>query len=107
MTEGAQVQRDGGPFEAIDSKLTVFALANGMDLAKEEGSRQLSWFTEGLERGLRIEPGAGDSLVVTALAWRINAPDDVTEAPVSDDVALADLTATLERAIDAANALQP
>ena len=106
MTEGAQVQRDGGPFEAIDPKLTVFALANGMDLAKEERSRQLSWFTEGLERGLRIELGTGDSFVVTALAWRFNAPDHATDARVSDDVRLADLTATLERAIDAANALQ-
>ena len=78
-----------------------------MDLAKDETSRWRSWFTEGLERGLRIESGGGDSFVVTALAWRINAPDDVTDAPVSDDVLLADLTATLEQAIDAANALTP
>ncbi len=107
MTEGAQVQPDRGPFEAIDPKLTVFALANGMDLAKDEGSRRLSWFTGGLERGLRIESPTGDYFVVTAMAWRINAPDDVTDAPVSDDVALGDLTATLERAIEAANGLQP
>ena len=107
MTEGAQVQPDAGPFEAIDPRLTVFALANGMDLAKDEGSRQLSWFTEGLERGLRIESGTGDSFVVTAMAWRISAPDDVTGAPVSNDVPMGDLTATLERAIEAANALQP
>ena len=107
MTEGAQVQPGGGPFEPIDPKLTVFALANGMDLAKDGGSRRLSWFTEGLERGLRIESVSGDAFVVTALAWRINAPDDVTDAPVGDDVPLADLTATLERAIDAANGLQP
>ena len=78
-----------------------------MDLAKDETSRRLSWFTEELERGLRIESGGGDSFLVTALAWRINAPDDVTDAPVSDDVLLADLTATLEQAIDAANALTP
>ena len=78
-----------------------------MDLTKDETSRRLSWFTEGLERGLRIESGGGDSFLVTALAWRINAPDDVTDAPVSDDVLLADLTATLEQAIDAANALTP
>ncbi len=78
-----------------------------MGLAKDETSRRLSWFTEGLERGLRIESGGGDSFVVTALAWHINAPDDVTDAPVSDDVLLADLTATLEQAIDATNALIP
>ena len=106
MTESAQVQPDRGPFEVIDPKLTVFALANGMDLAKDEGSRQLSWFTEGLERGLRIESPTGDSFVVTAMAWRINAPDDVTDAPVSDNVPLGELTATLEGAIEAANALQ-
>ena len=69
-----------------------------MDLAKDETSRRLSWFTEGLERGLRIESGGGDSFVVTALAWHINAPDDVTDAPVSDDRA---------SDIDAANALTP
>jgi hypothetical protein len=107
MTEDAQVQPDGGAFEAIDPKLTVFALANGMDLAKEEGSRRLSWFAEGLERGLRIGPGTGDAFVVTALAWRINAPDDVADARVGDDILPADLTARLEQAIDAANALQP
>ena len=78
-----------------------------MDLTKDETSRRLSWFTEGLERGLRIESGGGASFVVTALAWRINAPGDVTDAPVSDDVLLADLTATLEQAIDATNALTP
>ena len=107
MTEGAQVQPDGGPFEAIDPKLTVFALANGMDLARDEGSRRLSWFTEGLERGLRIEAGSGDSFVVTAMAWRINDPENVTAAPVGDDVPPEDLTATLERSIEDANALRP
>ena len=106
MTEGARVQSDGGPFGAIDPKLTVFALANGMDLAKDEGSRQLAWFTEGLERGLRIEVTAADSFVVTAMAWRINAPDDASESLVGDDVATDDLTGTLERAIEAANALR-
>ena len=107
MTEDAQVQPDGGAFEAIDPKLTVFALANGMDLARDEGSRRLSWFAEGLERGLRIEPGTGDAFVVTALAWRINTPDDVADAHVGDDILPADLTARLEQAIDSANALQP
>ena len=107
MTEGAQLQPDRGPFEAIDRKLTVFALANGMDLAKDEASRRLSWFTDGLERGLNVESGTGGSYVVTAMAWRINAPDDVTSSQVSDDVSLGDLTALLEGAIEAANALQP
>lgn len=106
MTEGTQVQPDGGPFEVIDPKLTVFALANGMDLAKEERSRRLSWFTDGLERGLQIESGRDGAYVVTAMAWRISTPEDVTVSPVSDDVALADLTATLDGAIPAANALQ-
>ncbi len=107
MTEGAQVQPNGGPFEVIDPKLTVFALANGMDLAKDEGSRRLSWFTDGLERGLRIEPDGDHSFLVTAMAWRINTPDDVTVGPVNDDVALGDLTAELEGGIQTANALQP
>ena len=107
MTEATRAQPDGGSFEAIDPSLTVFALANGMDLAKDAESRRLSWFTEGLERGLRIESGKDGTYAVTAIAWRINTPNDVTVGPVSDDVPPGDLTTVLEGAIEAANGLQP
>ena len=98
MTEGSQVQPDGGRFETIDPKLTVFALANGMDLDKAEGFRRLSWFTEGLERGLRIEAASVGAFVVTAMAWQFNSPSEATESSVGDEVAAEDLTGALEAA---------
>jgi len=75
--------------------------------AKGRGSRRLSWFADGLERGLHIESGRDGAYVVTAMAWRLNTPDDVTASPVSDGVALGALTTMLDGAIQAANALQP
>ena len=42
MSDGAQSSADAtGPFDAIDPRLNMFALANGMDLSKGEGYRRL------------------------------------------------------------------
>ena len=105
MAEDAHGGVDGHPFEAIDPKLTVFALANGMDLVKEDGSRRLSWFTEGRERGLQIGPGQAGYFSVTALAWQTRSPEDTASSPIASDVAVDELMATLERGIEDANAL--
>jgi hypothetical protein len=59
MSDGTGQAMDG-TFEAVDPKLNVFALANGMDLTKSDDSRSLEWFTEGLERSLPIEPDEGN-----------------------------------------------
>ena len=63
----AQQQGTGGdPFELVDSKLTIYALANGMDLIKEPGVRRLAWYRDGREREVRIVAGGpepGYSLV--------------------------------------------
>ena len=58
---------DAGLFDAIDPKLTVFALANGMDLKKGDDHRRVEWFTEGFERGILIEVDAPGS-------FRLNGP---------------------------------
>jgi hypothetical protein len=43
------VQASGGSFAEMDPRLTVFALANGVDLSKREGYRRLEWFSDGFE----------------------------------------------------------
>jgi hypothetical protein len=60
-----------GPFEAIDPKLTIHALANGMDLAKESRLRRLGWYRDGREREVRIGVLDGHGgFTVAASAYR-------------------------------------
>ena len=92
-------------FEAIDPKLNMFALANGMDLIKADGSRRLIWFMGGLERGLEIVVGPNGDFAVTGSAWPTKSPDDATTTFLSDSVTDSDLTATLEQGIEVTNAL--
>jgi len=66
----------GDAFAAIDSKLTVFALANGVDLAKGEDHRRLEWYSDGVERGIVIATdGAGFGLAL--LKWKSGQADAV------------------------------
>lgn len=92
------------PFEGIDSKLTVFALANGMDLAKGPGFRRLEWFTGGLERGILIEASGADGFDLRVLTWSTGRPDEMVETAVGR-ASVEGLSTTLEDAIEAANAL--
>jgi hypothetical protein len=48
------------PMDGVDRKLNVFALANGMDLERRGATRILGWYRDGLERRIRLEPGAGE-----------------------------------------------
>ena len=61
---------DGGGFSILDPKLTIFALANGMDLEKAPSTRKLTWFRDGLERGLLLSASADGQISVMALAWK-------------------------------------
>lgn len=64
-------EQGGGPFEDIDPKLTIYALANGMDLAKEPGVRRLGWYREGREREVCIATrDDGPGFAVVAAAFR-------------------------------------
>lgn len=104
MTEEG-MHSGGGHFDAIDSDLTVFALANGVDLLRGVGYRRLEWFTEGLERGIVVEAEGPDRFRVRVMSWRSGDPDARTETSMGDGVGLDDLRGVLTEAIDRANGL--
>ena len=101
--------RSDASFEAVDSKLTIYALANGMDLEKGERARRLTWFREGLDRGILLEAGVEGAVHITALAWKGEDEGEARRSPVAEAVPAAELarglSEILERAMDAANAL--
>ena len=93
------------PFGTIDPKLTVFALANGMDLSKGVDYRRLEWFTEGFERGILIRRGEGDRFELAALTWKSGgAEKNIASAPIGSPTA-AELSRALADAIEVANAM--
>lgn len=94
-----------GRFDTVDPKLTVFALANGMDLAKGDGYRRLEWFTEGLERGILVQPDEGGAFKLTVMSWKTGNPEDRTESDLGAGISPDDLSGHLTAAIDAANGL--
>lgn len=98
-----------GPLEAVDAALTIFALANGMDLVREPSARRLEWFRSGLDRGILLEAGPDGGLTACALAWNREEPavaprtkrlDPLPPAPTQRT-----LTAALEEGLRAANEL--
>jgi len=97
---------EGGLFDSLDARLTVFALANGMDLAKAERYRRLEWFTEGLERGILIEAADGGTFRVAARSWRTGRADAGVERIVAEGLAPGEVGGVLNDAIEAANALE-
>lgn len=98
-----------GPFGALDPKLNIFALANGMDLLKETGRRRLGWYREGLERGILVEARPDGTLDVTSICWKTKHPDQARRAPQREGVTAeslaGELSAVLEAALEAANCL--
>lgn len=103
----------GDPLEPLDSELTIFALANGMDLARERGGgpcRSLEWFREGLERTIRIEPDGEEAATVWvgARRGRRSEPGEARR-DLRRRVPMAELKAGLRpllaRALDEANRL--
>ena len=93
-----------GPFAEIDPKLTVFALANGVDLAKGEDHRRVEWFAEGFERGILIGLGADGSLGLALFKWKTGGePGEPTE--FRSGVAASEIVGMLDAAVEAANAL--
>jgi len=105
MAEHEQSAAESSAFEQVDPKLTVFALANGMDLTKSEEHRRLEWFHDGLERGMRVEPAAGGTFRVTAMAWKRKREDEALTADLGQTVAVDALFALLDDGINATNAL--
>lgn len=99
----------GGAFEALDPKLNIFALANGMDLVKEASSRRLGWYREGMERAILVELRDDGAFTVSAMSWKTRDPEGAHRAPQRDgmngDDLVAGLSAILESALEAANCL--
>ncbi len=99
----------GDPLGAVDASLTIFALANGMDLVREPAARRLEWYRDGLDRGILLEVGPNGRIQATALAWNREEPDVTPRSrrldPVPADVPARALTAALDEGLRAANAL--
>jgi hypothetical protein len=97
----------GGPFDAVDPKLTVFALANGLDLTKDTTSRRLEWFTDGFERGIVVEAGPSGGFEVHAMCWPTGSEEVRARAAVARCASVEELVRALSAAIDTANGLEP
>ena len=103
MTDG--VATGAGGFDEIDPKLTVFALANGVDLSKSESHRRLEWFYDGLERGIVIEPDGKGTLRVVVLSWRSGDEGSGSHRALHEGLTAEALVKLLPSAIDSANEL--
>lgn len=101
--------RTQGPFEVLDAKLNIYALANGMDLLKEPTTRTLGWYREGLERGILVEASPDGTVSVTAACWKTSDPSarrtSVREEALDPDDLANRLGSVLEAAQEAANGL--
>jgi len=102
-------EHEPGPFGTVDPKLTIYALANGMDLAKDAGKRRLEWYRDGRERGILLQVTDGGALTVTAQAWRRGDEDSLTTLPQGPphaaDALANNLSTILGQALEAANGL--
>ncbi len=100
---------DRGLFTAIDAKLNMFALANGMDLLKGDADRRLEWFTDGMERGIVIEAataGSAGSFRVRVISWPTGSAESISDASdIGDSLSAEEITTVLADAIDVANRL--
>jgi hypothetical protein len=112
MTAHARNQDEGvgaGPFDGIDPTLTIFALANGMDLNKNGGVRRLEWYRDGHDRGILLTAAPDGTISVTAQAWKRGDEGSLRRAPVNERVSpdelAGSLTSLLERGLEAANRL--
>ena len=105
MSDGERPEVEGRAFDAIDPKLTVFALANGMDLTKQGGYRRLEWFTDGLERGIVIETGPGGVYSVAVSAWPYGGEEATHRATVAEGIEASGIVDVLGSAIEKANGL--
>lgn len=95
----------GQAFDALDPRLNVFALANGMDLSKTPESRRLEWFSEGLERGILIEQVPGGGYDVAVLCWKTGKTDSISSEGVAENASSDVVGSLLSDAIEKANSL--
>ncbi len=104
------VAGDGGAtFEILGPKLTIYALANSMDLTKQATMHRLEWYHDGMERGIAIEATGQGMVGISAIAWTRDAPGSARTHPYRSDLPAEelakDLSTILEGGMEAANAL--
>lgn len=108
MSDTTQAGHSGDSvFDALDPRLTVYALANGMDLAKGPKYRRLEWFTEGLERGIMIEAQADGTVTVDVLCWKTGKTEHLATESLHSGITAEEASGVLDAAIERANALSP
>lgn len=93
-------------FEALDPRLTIFALANGMDLVKEPAARRLVWFSDRLERGILIGVDGQGAFAVHVIAWKSGDTDTLVSEAVADGADRSTVENALASAIERANELR-
>ena len=103
MTDG--IQSGNSAFEAIDPKLTMFALANGVDLSKSDEHRRLEWYSDGFERGIVIELTDDGTFDIGVFKWTSGGADSATPVALHVGVATDDVMHHLDPAVEAANGL--
>ena len=112
MTVDGRDRNEGvgaGAFDSIDPKLTIFALANGMDLNKNGGVRRLEWYRDGHERGILLTADSGGAISIVAQAWKRGDETSLRRTPIAERLGAEELTrdlsSHLEHGIEAANSL--
>ncbi|MGD2068246.1 MAG: hypothetical protein PVI57_06130 [Gemmatimonadota bacterium] len=98
---------------SVDSVLNIFALANGLDLFRNQSEvpdRTLEWYREGMERRILIRAEGPDRFVITVAASRrrggvpIEASRPLRPALGADELREG-LRTLLAEGVDAANGL--
>ena len=103
MTDG--IQSEDLDFGAIDPKLTVFALANGVDLSKGDGHRRLEWYSDGFERGILIERTDEGTFDIAVFKWTTGGVESAKPEALQVGVSPGEVVRHLDPAVEAANGL--
>lgn len=102
-----------GALLTVDSELNIFALANGLDLLRNQSDvpdRTLEWYRDGMERRIRIRAEAPDRHTISVVAARRRSGVTVEASrPLRSDLTAEELRKGLRpmlaEGIEAANAL--
>jgi hypothetical protein len=103
MTDGIQSEDPG--FGSIDPKLTMFALANGVDLSKSDVHRRLEWYSDGFERGILIELTDEGTFDIGVFKWTSGGADSATPVALHVGVGADEVVKHLDPAVESANGL--
>jgi hypothetical protein len=94
-----------GLLDELDTKLTVFDLANGVGLSKGPRHRPFEWFFEGFERGIMIEVEDSGSFRLRVIRWPTGSEEAQNGEAVGDGLTVTNVVSALPEAIDSASRL--